>query len=373
MNVAFLNENMLGHSSYLPRFAAALERRPELGIHPVRVDALPLPPHLKRWGDTSIRGLRRFGLDFHALRWRSAASRNIREQLDRIRVRQPIDALVVNTQSVGLKLGELPVQIPTFVGLDATFRQLADSPWMGQNAAARFLQPITLSALRRAERRLFQTATRLLPWSGNAAKSLAADYGIDRARIHVLPPSMEVPARRSVRERPLRPRLLFVGGDFSRKGGPLLLECHRRHLADRCDLDVVTETDVPAAPGLRVHRGVTAGSEAWRHRWNTADVFVFPSRLETFGIVLLEALAFEVPIVSSNAGAAETILGSGAYGKLLPELTVEALRVAVTDVLEAPAAAAERARLGRQSFEEKYNLQTNTALLAKWLREAVTG
>ena len=76
MNVAFLNENTLGHTSYLPRFAGELLRRPELGVTPHVLDALPLPPHLRRLGDTSIRGLRKFGLDFHGTRWMICAGVN---------------------------------------------------------------------------------------------------------------------------------------------------------------------------------------------------------------------------------------------------------------------------------------------------------
>ena len=72
MNVAFLHENTLGHTSYLPRYAAELARRPELGVTAQVLDALPLPPHLRCWGDTSVRGLRKFGLDFHGTRWRLA-------------------------------------------------------------------------------------------------------------------------------------------------------------------------------------------------------------------------------------------------------------------------------------------------------------
>ena len=47
MNVAFLNENTLGHTSYLPRFAEALRGRRELGVTPHVFDVLPLPPHLR--------------------------------------------------------------------------------------------------------------------------------------------------------------------------------------------------------------------------------------------------------------------------------------------------------------------------------------
>ena len=373
MNVAFLNENTLGHTSYLPRFAEELLRRPELGVKPRVLDALPLPPHLCRLGDTSIRGLRKFGLDFHGTRWRLATSRHLREQLDQLRQREPVDALVVNTQSMGLALDGLPLGLPVFVALDATFTQLARSPWFAPNAPSRWLQPLTLRGLLRRERALFARTTKFLPWSEPVAESLRCDYGVPDWRITVLPPSLTPPPRRAAQGTNARPQLLFLGGDFFRKGGPQLRACHQRFFTDRCDLHLVTQSDVPAGPGVFVHRGVKAGSEAWLRRWREADVFVFPSRLETFGIVLLEALAFEVPVVASEAGAARSILDGGRFGKLLPEPTPEALKQALDEVLADPVQARERSRLGREHFEGNFDLATNTAKLAGWLLAASRG
>ena len=54
------------------------------------------------------------------------------------------------------------------------------------------------------------------------------------------------------------PRLLFVGGNFARKGGLILLEAARRLRVKgvRIELDVVTRDDVPADDSVRVHRGL---------------------------------------------------------------------------------------------------------------------
>ena len=368
MEVAFLNENTLGHTSYLPRFAAELARRPELGVTAHVLDALPLPPDLRRLGDTSVRGLRKFGLDLHGTRWRFAASRHLRRQLDALRGRQPVDALVVNTQSMGLGLGELPAGMPVLVALDATFQQLADSPWFAPNALSRWLQPLTLRGLLRRERALFARATKLLPWSETVAASLRRDYGVPDGRISFLPPSLTPPPRRKARPANTRPQILFLGGDFQRKGGPLLRDTFCRHFADRCDLHIITRSEVPPGPGIFVHRGVEAGSAAWLERWQGADVFVFPSRLETFGIVLLEALAFEVPIVASDTGAARSILGGGAYGWLLTGLAEDPLRAAVMETLTAPWVAHARAQAGKDHFRKNYELGANAAKLAGWLK-----
>ncbi len=372
MIVAFLNENTLGHTSYLPRFASELRRRPELGIEPRLLDALPLPQDLVRLGDTSIRGLRKFGLDFHSTRWRIATSRHLRRQLDALRQREKVDAVVLNTQSMGLELEGLDRSVPVFVGLDATFQQLAASPWFAPNLMSRCLQPLTLARLLRLERVLFSRTHRFLPWSVPVKEALIRDYGIPTSRISVLPPSMTAPPRRATGGKggSKRPRLLFVGGDFLRKGGDLLQQCHRRYLADRCDLVMVTQATIEAGPHQSVRRGLIAGSAEWRECWETADVFAFPSRLETFGIVLLEALAFEVPIVSSRTGAAVSLLGDGRFGTLLDSVSVESLRDSILAILESPDLSEKRSRQGREWFEREFELGLNTERLAGWLHDA---
>lgn len=370
MEVAFINENTLGHASYLLPFVQGFRDRPGLGIQPHWIDATPLPARLERRANWSIRGLRRWGLDFQNARWRLTVSRHAREQLDRLRSRQPIDAVVVNTQSVALALGDTARELPVFVCLDATFAQLARSRWFAPNAVSRWLLPVTLAPIRERERSVLRRAARLLPWSNAVATSLLQEYQVARGKISVLPPSIELPPRRTrSKTAGARPQILFVGGDFVRKGGPLLLECFRQRFAGRCELHLVTQSNVPPEPGVFVHHGLAAHTAAWRTRWEEADIFVFPSTLETFGIVLVEALAFQVPAVSADAGAAREILLEGQAGWLLPERSETGLIAAVAEVLDHPATAAARVEVGRRHVEAVHNLATNTDRLADWLKQ----
>jgi glycosyltransferase involved in cell wall biosynthesis len=368
MEVAFINENTLGHASYVLPFVQTFRDRPELGIHPHLINATPMPDPLERRANRSIRGLRRWGLDFQNARWRLTVSRFVREQLDTLRAQQPIAAVVVNTQSVALALTDVARELPVFVCLDATFAQLARSRWFAPNAPSRWFLPMTLAPLRGRERELFQCASRLLPWSASVRQSLLDDYRLLSVKISVLPPSIHLgPPRSGQKAAEARPQLLFVGGDFRRKGGPLLLECFRQHFAGRCELHLVTQTTVPGETGVFVHRGITPHSPAWRERWEQADVFVFPSTLDTFGIVLLEALAFQVPVVSADVGAAREILDDGEAGWLLPELSPTALGEAITEVLDHPQVAWAKADKGHKRVGHVYDLCANTQKLAAWL------
>ncbi len=363
--VAFLNENTLGHGSYLPRFIQELEGRPDLGIRPIRRDVTPMPPPLQRKADHTVRGLRRFGLDFHVARWRRIVSRHAASIVEELRGRERLHAVVLNTQSVGLELTRLAADLPLHVCMDATFAQLRRSRWFSMNRVAGWFTPLTLAPILRAERRLLNSTHRLWPWSAPVRDSLLSEYRIARERIEILPPSLDL-RRFNVPPPPRnrRPRILFVGGDFFRKGGRVLLEAYRDALASRCDLHLITESAVPSEPGVHVHRNVAAGSATWLQCWQEADVFVFPSLLETFGIVLVEALAFGVPVVASRAGAAVDILDDGRNGLLLDNVTSVEIAAAIRAVLDNPAAAAERSANGRSRVERDFDLGRNAERLA---------
>jgi len=86
----------------------------------------------------------------------------------------------------------------------------------------------------RLNRRAFHAAAGLVARSERARDSLVCDYGVDRGRIQVLapgaaPPYFAIGARLVAGGTPRaqeseRVRALFVGGDFERQGGSLLLE-----------------------------------------------------------------------------------------------------------------------------------------------------
>src|SRR5206468_3682262 len=98
------------------------------------------------------------------------------------------------------------------------------------------------------------------------------------------------------RSRPAR--VLFVGGDFKRKGGPALLEVMRGPLAGWCELHVVTQAEVAPQPGVVVHRGLQANSPELLRLFATADIFVLPTMADCLAVVLMEATAAGLPVIT---------------------------------------------------------------------------
>ncbi len=152
-------------------------------------------------------------------------------------------------------------------------------------------------------------------------------------------------------------KLLFVGrlGD-RRKGAPYLFDAYRG-LVERglpVTLDVIGElgqaAPPPALPGLNYHGAV--GFDRLTELYRECDVFVAPSTgQESFGIVLLEAMASAKPIVCSDIdGYRQVAIPEGS--SLVPPGDARALEQALTDVIAlGPAARHHRGALNRHAAE----------------------
>lgn len=137
-------------------------------------------------------------------------------------------------------------------------------------------------------------------------------------------------------------RLLFVGPlDAERKGFRYLLEAYRnlRARGVAVTLDVVgargAAAEPPALPGLTYHGAVSLQGLVERYR--ACDVFVAPSTgQESFGIVLLEAMASKRAIICSDIlGYRQVVDESGAL--LVPPCDPAALEAAIGKLVADPA------------------------------------
>lgn len=252
-----------------------------------------------------------------------------------------------------------PLKRPLVLDLDWTARQ-------GEKWAPIYFdrQPKSGARWRIAramEHALWSRVSLFVPWSEWAAEGLRAE-GISEERIMVLPPGLNLdqfqPNANKSAQDPARPlQLLFVGGDFDRKGGPMLVEQICGRLAGTCEIDIVTRDPVEPSPGVRVHRA-EANSPKLRELFATADLFVMPTRAEAFGIVTIEALASGLPVLVGDVGGARSIVDDGEVGWLIPP-TPEALADALDDAIaqrdQLPAMGIRAREVAERRFDGKKN------------------
>ncbi len=91
------------------------------------------------------------------------------------------------------------------------------------------------------------------------------------------------------------------------------------------------------------------------------EVFVLPSRFETFGIIILEAMAYEKPVVATRAGGIPEIIESGRNGILVKPDDSEALAEAITAVLKNQELRSRIARQGQLDVRERFGTEHSGA------------
>lgn len=126
--------------------------------------------------------------------------------------------------------------------------------------------------------------------------------------------------------------VLFVGKEFQRKGGDLLVDAVRLLRAEGVDVQLVVvgprleiEED-----GVRTLGPVFERSELWR-LYSQADVFCLPARWEPYGLVVQEAMAAGLPVVVSDTGELPAIVDDA--GVVVSEPTAERLATALRPLL----------------------------------------
>lgn len=82
--------------------------------------------------------------------------------------------------------------------------------------------------------------------------------------------------------------------------------------------------------------------------YRSADAFVFPSHIETFGIALVEAMAAGLPIVTTDAPGCRDIVAGGRWGDVVPVGADDALAAAMARLIEDPDHAARLAEKARE-------------------------
>jgi glycosyltransferase involved in cell wall biosynthesis len=198
------------------------------------------------------------------------------------------------------------------------------------------LSPVAAAELTAAERGTLHAAAAVIATSAGAAERLTILYDLPRGKVRVASPGVD-PAP------PATPsaggdRLLCVAAVTPRKGQDVLAEALSRcgDLTWTCTcvgaLDRAPEFAARVQNGLISFVGTRTGS-ALDAAYAGADLFVLPSRAETYGMVVTEALARGLPVLATTVDGVPEALGTAADGTrpglLVPPGDPEALAAAI--------------------------------------------
>jgi glycosyltransferase involved in cell wall biosynthesis len=284
------------------------------------------------------------------------------------------DAAYFFQQTICMFLWGFRSRVPYLVAMDGTPLWYARHElWYAQ---PRF-DPATLGAKVKQEltRRVYAGAFQLLPLSRSCRDSLVEDYGIPPERITVVPPGINLgryvcPERSAATpDRPLN--LLFVGADFQRKGGDLLVTLATRPEFQDVQFNLVTRSyQGPRAANIHVHDQMTTNSAPMLQLYREADLFVLPTRADSHSIASLEAMAMGLPVVTTPTGGIVDVVEEGRTGFLVPRDDLEALVDRIRRLRADGALRLEMGLAGRRRVESHFNGATVAATVLELLHRA---
>ncbi len=248
------------------------------------------------------------------------------------------------------------VPLPSIIYTDYTMCLSARKPEAGRSPlnAQQLKQWVTL------ERQAYQRALHICTRGQFVRTSIIEDYGIDPARVTAIGGGVnfERLPQLSARSMSRPPTALFIGIDFYRKGGDLLLQAFAevRSQVPDARLLLVTGEDIPAA---LPREGVEVLKPTWDRSaiaalYQQADVFVLPSRLETWGDVLLEAMAYGLPCIGVAGEAMEEIIEHSTTGLIVPANDSKTLADALVRLLGDEQVRLQMGQAARQRLEREY-------------------
>ncbi|BAN01774.1 putative glycosyltransferase [Ilumatobacter coccineus YM16-304] len=356
----FVLEQTLGHVTHTKNLVAALHNSQSL-----QLAVIPVEPGLGRFG-SRLPGWSN---------WTVRAGLRARLGLRRVQRRYPdvtAHALFVHSQVPAVLLGRRLRSLPSVVSLDATplqYDSLGAS--YSHEVGSRLAERIKLAL----NRRCFASADRLVTWSSWAKDGLCDDYGVRPDDVTVIPPGVDL----EIWERPERTPtagpvgILFVGGDLERKGGNLLLAAAAT-LANSdvpdFEIHIVTKTEISAPPpGVTVHHSLTANSPELIELYHRCEIFCLPTAGDCLPMVLAEAGAAGMALVSTDVGAISEIVRPGETGSLVPVGDERALSACLDGLLRDSALRQRFGRSAQELIRTEHDARKNARRLVELLAD----
>ncbi|UBF27179.1 glycosyltransferase family 4 protein [Kovacikia minuta CCNUW1] len=266
-------------------------------------------------------------------------------------------ALHFHTQILGFLSLDLMKSIPTIVSLDMTAAQasrLKTTPsWRWTYTPNLYL-----------EQKVYETAASVVAFSEAAQRSVIEDYNIEANKVQVVYPGVNLDRIQAVEKpssRVSQPcQILFVGGDFERKGGPDLLAVFLENFTEQAELHLVTQAAIACShPRVHIYPNIRAYTPEWLALYHQADVFVMPTYAEPFGWVFIEAMAAGLPIIATQLSAIPEMVSHGETGLLIQPGDRVALAHSIQTLLQNPTLRRQMGDRGRKVVEQKFDAQKN--------------
>ena len=226
-----------------------------------------------------------------------------------------------------------------------------------------------------ADKEQLRAAAHVFTAGRHVAEHLVGDYGIPADRVTPIGFGLEYPPSAIPARSPsAQPTILFVGHDFERQGGDVLLEAFTRVRSVIPDARLLLVGPGECFPERAV--GITPLGEVNDRRllselYRSATIFCLPARFEPYPHAMLEAMAHGLPCVATRVGAMSEILHDGQLGLLVDPGDVQGLADTLTSLLHDRGLQETLSRRARRAVEAQQNWDAVADRLVRRLLHAV--
>jgi len=344
--------NLLGNKAMTSRLIEALNRLPNLEPTYVCIDVEDYKNFPAPWW---ARVTNPWHVEFIA-----------RQKAREVMVR-PFDLLLVHGWEMAVAFRNLAHRLPAAAIMDSVPATI--NAQRRRQGFKGWKRSLSHAAHHRAFRRAVREFDYFLVTGSDCADSFHHDYGFESNRCFVTLAPQDLaswtPSGRSVS---VPVRLLFVGNDFSRKGGDFLLRLYSHYLAGSSILTIVSNDtalktrNLPA--GVQWISGKSRDQLLDVYRNN--DIFVLPTQQDYMPQVLGEALAAGLPCIASDVGGIRDLVQNGETGFLIPhDAPAEVWAARLNSLVTNPEELTRMSRSARQFAENKLGVDRFDSLIAE--------
>lgn len=232
------------------------------------------------------------------------------------------------------------------------------------------------------QRKVVRRLDNVVTVSACSRDDIGRDFGIDQSEISLVYNGIDIEVFRPLPgvQRKARRLMATASADAPLKGLRYLLSAYASLLSSYPDLELLV-IGKPRPGGdterllkrldleNRVEFVTGISTEAIVRYYAEATLAVVPSVYEGFGLPAGEAMACEVPVISTDGGALPEVVGDA--GVLVPRQQPDALAQAITDLLENPERRCALGRAGRARIEAQFCWRVTAGHMVRYYREVL--
>jgi len=195
-----------------------------------------------------------------------------------------------------------------------------------------YAEPESYAAAYQEEKACIYKSSMVVYSSQWAANSAIHDFGLDATRIKIIPLGANldsIPEKSKIFNKLSAPQcqLLFIGKDWQRKGGGIAYQTLLDLLEMGVDVKLTMVGSKPPSnkfhhPNLKIipflNKNIPSQQNKLTELFLSSHFLLFPTRSDCSPIVICEANAHGVPVISTDVGGIPSIIKPGKNGYLLP-------------------------------------------------------